>query len=185
MDYLGMQIFTKKAETLKAAEKETKKKIMAMKGEFRCQTPTLSHALTVAYVRSVVRYQYTPLCAARMITRKDVDHREAVLTKKILGIAASANQAAVMNVYGLHFANLGDEVARAGTLLRQFTIELNDKRSTIDEHIWFEDLRIKEERLEELAPEEYKKYKSKEAKDKKAFNKSRSEVVQLPLHIST
>ena len=66
-------------------------------------------------MRSVVRYQYVPLYAARLVTRADVDQRENVLTKKMLNIAMGASNTAVQNIYGTHYRSIGEEVAYAGT----------------------------------------------------------------------
>lgn len=113
-----------------------------------------------AYIRSVISYHYTPLYAAGLVVRKDVDQLEIILLKKILGIAQSANQNVVSNIYGTNFTSLGDQVAEAGTKLRLHTKSLKDFVSKYEEHLLFEELICGESKLQELDPQAYNQWVS-------------------------
>lgn len=181
LDLLGMKIFTTKTETLKAAEKAVKKKLLSMQGQFRCVDQRLNQAIVAAYVRSVISYHYTPLFAAGLVVRKDVDQREIILMKKVLGIASSASQNVVMNIYGTNYTSIGDQVAEAGTKLRLHTKSLKDFASKHEEHLLFEELICKESKLEELDPIAYQKWKSQKNAAKKEYARTRASVTVLPL----
>jgi len=120
--------------------------------------------------------------AARLVTSHDVDKREGVLTKMVLGIPMSANQDVVRNVYGLHYTSLGEDIAYAGARLRKNTITLHDVVTEKDnEHELYDSLLLMEDQYKEDNPEAHALWKAMQAEKKKNFNRARAKVELVPM----
>ena len=97
MKYLGVRVAVDKKDQIRISKEQVNKNVQLLRWRLKRVDSDVLERLTCCLARSMLIYIGTPLAAAGLWKRKDIDRFEAGIYRKILGAPNNIPNKAILN----------------------------------------------------------------------------------------
>jgi hypothetical protein len=121
--YLGFKVTCDRKALIKDARQSCKKYLQSIKGRIRSSDEQLNKLIYAAFYRSLLVYYMTPIYAAGLIKKHEIDNLEAELLRKQNLMPNDVRSTVINNLLGHFTTPTSSVIAIKGSQLRQFSKE--------------------------------------------------------------